>query len=158
MPWCKCTIVGMQWCKCPLVGMPWCKCPHGACHDANVCLVHVMKWMPPCGYAMTWMLWCKHNLFKNSRGFLSAWNQNIFKSWFIIPEMSSSFWLRVPKKLVNTVRNLWMGYWLGIWWSDSKYLFSQSDWAMEWHVFKAFFFFFWKINFLKIKHFKKIHF
>ena len=63
------------WCKCLLVGMPWCKC---SC-------MYVMMQMPPCGYAMMQMfmyvchdvnvhvcmscygmLWCKHNLFKNS--------------------------------------------------------------------------------------------
>ena len=34
----------------------------------------------------------------SKRGFLSAWNQNIFKTWFIIPEKSSSFWLQASKK------------------------------------------------------------
>ena len=57
MSWCKCPLGDMQWRKCPLVGMSWRECP----------LVG-MQWMqmPPCGYIMTQMLWCKHNLFKNS--------------------------------------------------------------------------------------------
>ena len=37
----------MPWRECPLVGMQWMQ-------------------MPPCGYIMTWMLRCKHKLFKNS--------------------------------------------------------------------------------------------
>ena len=48
-----------------------------------------------------------------------------------------------------------MRHWLGIWWSGSKDLFSQFDWAKWGHVSKAFF---GKINSLKIKHLKKIHF
>ena len=71
------SLVGMQWmrmpawvcneCKCLFESMPWCECLLGS-----------IRWMrmPLCGYAMTqmshWeyammrMLWCKHDLFKNS--------------------------------------------------------------------------------------------
>ena len=52
-------------------------------------------------------------------------NQNIFKTCFIIPEKSFSFWLKAPKKLVITVRNFRIGHLLEIWWSGSKDLFSQ---------------------------------
>ena len=134
-----------------LVGMSWCKCPFGACHDANAPCKDAMnakarlgmQWMQmsPWEYAMMQMLWCKHNFFQkfllfSKQGFFSAWNQNIFKIWFIIPEKSSSFWLKAPKNLVITVRNLRMGYWLRTWWSGSN----------EWHVFKAFF---WKNEFFE---------
>ena len=114
--------------------------------------------MSACRYAMMQMFWRKHNLFKNSlcfqnQSFLSAWNKNIFESWFIIPKKSSSFFdLRLPKKLVITVRNLRMGHWLRIWWSDSKDLFSQFSWAKRWQVSKAFFLekrILWKSSILK---------
>ena len=69
-----------------LVGMSWCKCPFGACHDANVhlwvchyanvyvgmswckCSLVGMSWCKCLFGSMPWcrMLWCKHNLFKNS--------------------------------------------------------------------------------------------
>ena len=35
----------------------------------------------------------------SKRGFHNAWNQNILKTWFIIHEKSSSFWLKAPKKI-----------------------------------------------------------
>ena len=109
------------------------------------------------GYIMTWMLWYKHILFKNSllfskQGFFSAWNQNIFKIWFIIPEKSSSFWLKAPKNLVITVRNLRMGLWLGIWWSGSKDLFSQFGWVKRVAHFQGLFlekWILWKSSILK---------
>ena len=118
----------MSWCKCPLVGMPWCECPFVG-----------MQWMqmPPCVYIMTRVLWCRHNLFKNflysKRGFHNAWNQNILKTWFIIHEKSSSFWLKAPKKLVITIRKSLNGAFtwnLMIW---LKRLIS-TIWLRGWHV------------------------
>ena len=99
-------LVGMSWCKCPLGCMQWCKCP---CR-------YVMMRMSACVYAMMQMLWRKHNLFKNSlcfqnQGFLSAWNQKYFQ--ILICYFSKSHLLidlRLLKKLVITVRNLWMGH------------------------------------------------
>ena len=100
---------------------------------------------PSCGYIMTHMLWCKHNLFKkfllfSKWGFLSAWNQNIFKTRFIIPEKSSSFWLKAPKKLMITIRNLWMGYQLRIRWSSLERFISIVWLRKGCHVFKVFFY------------------
>ena len=115
--------------------------------------------MSSCGYIMTWMLWCKHTLFKtfplfSKRGFHNAWNQNILKTWFIIHEKSSSFWLKAPKKLVITIRKSSNGastsnlmIWLKrftIWLSKRGGTFPRL--------------FFGKMNSLKIKHFKKISF
>ena len=122
---------------------------------------YAMMQIPPCGYAMMWIFWHKHNLFKNSfcfqnQGFLSAWKKNIFKSWFVISQKVIFFFdLRLLKKLVITVRNLRIGHWLEIWWSISRDLFSQIGWAKRWHISKPFS---GKINSLKIKHLKKIHF
>ena len=79
-----------------------------------------------------------------------------YQTQFIIPEKSSSFWLKASKKLVITVRNLRMGYWLRIWWSGLKDLFSQFSWAKGVARFQGFFL--KKMNSLKIKHLKKIHF
>ena len=77
-----------------LAGMSWCKCP---CRYA-------MMQMPRCGYIMTWMLWSKHNLFKNSLYFqneasLAPETKMFSKTWFIIHEKSSFFffYLRLPK-------------------------------------------------------------
>ena len=130
-PWCKCLLVSVPWCKCPLVGMPWCEC-----FDAN-------------------------NLFKNSlcfqnQSFLGVWNKNIFESRFVIfrKVIFFFFYLRLPKKLVITVRNLWIGHWLKIWWSGSRDLFSQfgqRDGTCSRPFSRN------KIS-LKIKHLKTIHF
>ena len=130
----QCPFVGIQWCKCPLGSMPWCKCPFIG-----------IPWCKCLLLGMTRMLWCKHNLFKNSllfskRGFLNAWNQNIFKLNLLFLKSHLLFDLRLPKKLVITVRNLWMGHWFGIWWSGSKDLFSQLGWAKWWPVSMVLFF------------------
>ena len=160
LSWCKCPFVGMQWCRCPFVGMPWCKCPIGACHDANAFCRYVVMQMPLCGYIMTWMLWCKHNLFKNLLYFqneASSAPNFFFKTWFII-SWNVMFFLTwgSQKKLVITVRNLLMGHWLRIWWSGSKYLFSKFGWAKGVVRFRGLSL--EKMNSLKIKHFKRIHF
>ena len=71
-------------CKCPLVGMPWCKC-----FDANT-------------------TYSKTSFVFKSR-LPRPWNQNIFKTRFIILEKSYFFLLKAQKKkLVIIVRNLWM--------------------------------------------------
>ena len=122
---CKCLLESMPWCECPLGSMSWRECP----------LVG-MQWMqmPPCGYIMTRMLWCKHNLFKNSLYFQnkasSAPKTKIFsKLDLLFMKSHLLFDFRLSKKLVITVRNLRMGHWLGIWWFGSKDLFSQFGWA-----------------------------
>ena len=81
--------LGMQWmqmsvwicneCKCPLADISWHRC-----FDANT----IYSKIP----------------FISKRNFHNAWNQNILKTWFIIHEKSSSFWLKAPKKLVITIR------------------------------------------------------
>ena len=159
MSWCKCPLVGMPWCECLLGSMLWChdaNVPFGVYHNANVPLVHAMMRMP-----LVRMSWCKcfeaNTIYSkiplfSKWGFLSAWNQNIFRTWFIIPEKSSSFWLKAPKKLVITVRNLRMRHWLRIWWSGSKDLFSQFDWAKKVAHFQGLFWkrwILWKSSILK---------
>ena len=81
------------------------------------------------------------------RGFLNAWNQNILKAWFIIPEKSSFFFdLRLLK-------NWWSLLEISEWGIDLE----SDDLAQEiyfhslveqkgWHVFKAFL---WKNEFFK---------
>ena len=150
---CEFLLIGMSWCKCPYVRMPWRECP----------LVH-MQWMQMSAweyaYDVNAPLWVYHDtnalmqtqfiqkfpLF-SKRGFLSAWNQNIFKTWFIIHEKSFSFLLKAPKKLMITVRNFWMGYWLEIQWFGSRDLFSKFGWAKRVARFQGLFF--WKNEFLK---------
>ena len=132
---------------------------------------YAMAWMSSCRYAMNANapLWVYHDtnslmqtqfiqkfLLFLKWGFLNAWNQNILKTWFIIHEKSSHFWLKAPKKMVITVRNLRMRHWLGIWWSGSKDLFSQFDWAKKVAHFQGPFL--KKMNSLKIKHLKRINF
>ena len=158
MPPCGYVVMRMSpWC------MLWCKCLLGACYDANVYLD--MQWMqlPSCRYAMNAnaLLWVCHDvnvrlrlchdvnvhmmqtqfiqkfLLFSKRDFHNAWNQNLLKAWFI--KKLSSFWLKAPKKLVITIRNLRMGHWFRIWWSGSKDLFSQFSWAKRWCISKAFF-------------------
>ena len=71
-------------------------------------------------------------------GFLSAWNQNIFKTWFIIPEKSSPFWLKASKKIGDLEISEW-GIDLE---SDDlaqKIYFHNLVQQKGWHVFKAFF-------------------
>ena len=109
--------------KMPLANMPWSKCVFS---------------------------WRKCNLTKNffyfpNRGFFRVWNQNAFKTRFIFFKDHSFlfrwglnaqciilatknmfyFDLRLPQKLMITVRNLWMRCKLEIKWSGSKNLFSQ---------------------------------
>ena len=114
--------------------------------------------MPPCGYIMTWNALVQTQFIQkfflfSKRGFHNAWNQNILKTWFIIHEKSSSFWLKAPKNWWSLLENLWMGHLLEIWWSSSKDLFSKFGWAKRWCISKAFFF--GKMNYLKIKHLKR---
>ena len=135
-PWC------MPWCECPLGSMPRCECP--------------------LGHVMMQMLWCRHNLFKNSlyfqnEAFSATEIKNIFKSWFIISRkviflFFFLFWLKAPKKLVIIVRNLRIGHLLEIWWSGSKDLFSQIWLSKEMAHFHGLFlekWILWKSSILK---------
>ena len=113
--------------------------------------------MPPCGYIMTQMLWCKHKLFKNSLYFQNeasfAPEIKIFSKFDLLFLKSHLlFYLRLPKKLVITVRNLQMGCWLEIRWSGSKDLFSQLGCAKGVTHFQGFFlekWILWKSSILK---------
>ena len=85
MPWCECLLESMPWRECPLVGMQWMQ-------------------MPSCRYIMTQNAlvqtqFIQKFLLFSKRGFHNTWNQNILKTWFIIHEKSSSFWLKTPKKI-----------------------------------------------------------
>ena len=87
---------------------------------------YAMMRMSAWEYAMVWMssgryvrnenalLWVYHDthalmqtqfiqkfILFSKRGFHNAWNQNILKTWFIIHEKSSSFWLKGPKKKIG---------------------------------------------------------
>ena len=115
--------------------------------------------MPPSGYVMMRMFWRefiqKFPLFSKSR-LPQLLKQKYFQILICYFLKSHLFFdLRFPKKLVITVRNLRIGHWLEIWWSGSKDLFSQFGWGKRWHVSKPFS---GKMNSLKIKHLKKIHF
>ena len=113
---CQCFFGSMPWCEYPFGSMPWCKCPIGACHDANA----------SCGYAMMRMLWCKHNLFKNSLYFQNKASTTpetkIFsKLDLLFMKSHLPFGLRLPKKnWWSLLENPRMGHRLGIWWSGSK--------------------------------------
>ena len=130
------------WCKCLLMGMSWMQMSLWEYAMMRMSAwEYAMAWMSSCRYAMNAnaLLWVYHDtnalmqtqfiqkfpLF-SKRGFHNAWNQNILKTWFIIPEKSSSFWLKAPKKnWWSLLENLRMGHLLEIWWSGSKDLFSQ---------------------------------
>ena len=132
--WCRCPLAGMPWCECPFVGMPWCESYDAKCLDANT-------------------IYSKVSFIFKMR--LSQRLKNIFKTQSIIPEKSPSFLLKAPKKLVITVENPQTGIDLE---SDDlaqKIYFHNLVEQKGWHVSKVFS---EKMNFLKIKHFKKIHF
>ena len=117
--------------------------------------------MSSCGYIMTWMLWCKHTLFKNSLYFQneasSAPKIKMFsKLDLLFLKSHLLFDLRLPK-------NWWLLLEIFEWGIDlesddlaQKICFHNLVEQKEWHVFKALFF--GKMNSLKIKHLKKIHF
>ena len=97
---CKCLLESMSWCECPLESMSWHECP----------LVG-MQWMqmPSCGYIMTWNAlvqtqFIQKFLLFSTWGFHNAWNQNIFKLDLLFMKSHLPFDLRLPKKLVITVR------------------------------------------------------
>ena len=104
MPWCKCFFGSMPWYECPFGSMPWCKCPFirmqwmlmlaWVCNECK-CLIESMSWYG--------MLWCKHNLFKNSFYFQNEASTTpetkIFSKLDLLHEKSSSFWLKAPKKI-----------------------------------------------------------
>ena len=160
MPWYECSLGSMLMmrmppCRCVMMQRPPCgyqdvNVPLWVWSDANVRL----ESMPWCECPLLGVQWCKHNLFKNSFYFhneaSSAPEIKIFsKLDLLFLKSHLLFDLRLSKKLVITVINLWMGHWLRIWWSSSKDLFSQFGWAKGWLISMALF--------LKIKHLKKIH-
>ena len=178
MSWCKCPLgachdanvhlwvcldanvhVGMPWCKCPLVGMPWCKCSWYVCHDVNAPLwvchdmnVHVCVSWGECFDANT--IYSKIPFISKTR-LPQRLKPKYFHTWFI--KKSSSFWLKAPKKLVITVRKSLSGAFtwkLMIW--LKKLIFTILIGQKGWHISKVPFF--GKMNYLKIKHLKKIHF
>ena len=153
--WCAMTRMShwcMLWCECTLVGVQWCECLFGDAMNVNAHLGMQWMQMPLCKYIMTQNAlvqtrFIQKFLLFSKRGFHNAWNQNILKTWFIVHEESSSFWLKVLQKSVITVRNLRMRHWLRIWWSGSKDLFSQFSWAKGVARFQTPFF--WKNEFFE---------
>ena len=110
MQWCECPFVGMQWCRCLIESMPWCECPLRNM-PWRECPFVGMQWMqmPPCGYIMTQNTlvqtqFIQKFLLFSKRGFHNAWNQNIFKLNLLFLKSHLSFDLRLPKKLVITIR------------------------------------------------------
>ena len=145
--WCRCL---MQGCKCKVYPW-WCQRTY-LNHDANVFLcvcndanVHVdMSWCK-CFDANT--IYSKILFVFKIKPSSAPETKNIFKSWFVISRkviflFFLLFWLKAPKKLVITVRNLWIGHLLEIWWSGSKDLFSQIWLSKEVARFQSLFF--WK--------------
>ena len=130
MPWCECFFGSMPWCKCFFGSMPWCKCSFGACHDAYAPCKDVMMQIYPYRYAVMQMYPCRYTMNVNAplwvyhatecfgantvysktfflfskRGFHNAWNQNIFTLDLLFMKSHLPFDLRLPKKLVITVR------------------------------------------------------
>ena len=111
--------------------------------------------MPSCGYAMMWMSWCKHNLFKSSFYFQNEASSmpetKIFsKLDLLFMKSHLPFDLRVPKNWWSLLENLRMGHRLRIWWSGSKD--SQFGWAKGVAHFQGFFlekWILWKSSILK---------
>ena len=150
--WCTCLFSEMQF--------SWCGCPIGACRDANAPCRDAMTQMSHWEYAMMRMLWCKHDLFKNSLYFRPEASTmpktKIFsKLDLLFMKSHLPFDLRLPKKN---------------WWSLLK---KSSNGASTWNLMiwlKRFIIwlskrggtfpkpFSGKMNSLKIKHLKKIHF
>ena len=133
--------------------------------DANVSLQrwrckNLVVQMSSNGYVMMRMLWCKHNLFKNSFYFQneasSTPETKIFsKLDLLFMKSHFLFDLRLPK-------NWWSLLEISEWDIDlesddlaQKDYFHNLVQQRGWHIFKALF---WKMNSLKIKHLKKIHF
>ena len=164
MSWCKCPLVGIPWCDCSLGyamnaneckclfgSMPWCECPLGSMPWRECPLVG-MQWMqmPSCRYIMTQMLWYKHNLFKNSFYFQNEVSTTpktkIFsKLDLLFMKSHLSFELRLPKKLVITIRKSSNG---ALTWNLMIWLKRFTIWLSKKgrHIFKAFF---WKNEFYK---------
>ena len=127
--------------------------------------------MPPCGYAMMWMfawdyammwmsIWCKHNLFKNSFYFQNEASTTPEIKIFSKLDLLKSylpFDLRLPKKLVITIRKSLNG---ALTWNLMIWLkrFIFTIWLSKKGQCSSKAFFLKKMNSLKIKHLKKIHF
>ena len=126
----------------------------------------VMVWISSCRYAMNanapfigisrhGMLWCKHNLFKNSFYFQNEASTTpetkIFsKLDLLFMKSHLPFDLRLPKNWWSLLENLRMGHRLGIWWSGSKD--SQFGWAQGVTHFQGLFlekWILWKSSILK---------
>ena len=159
---CRCVVMPMYPCRCAVMQMYPCRC---AVMQMYPCRCAVMQTYP-CRCAMMQMLWCKHNSFKNSLYFQNEASTTpetkIFsKLDLLFMKSHLPFDLRLPKNWWSLLENLRMGHLLETWWSDSLDLFSQFGWAQEVALFKGpfffSFFFFEKMNSLKIKHFEKIH-
>ena len=127
---------------------------------------YAMMQMPSCGYAMMWVnvltqtqFIQRFPLFSKSR--LPQRLKLKKKIQILICYFSKGhllilfflfFWLKAPKKLVITVRNLRIGYLLEIWWSGSKDLFSQTWLSKEVAHFQGIFLekkILWKSSILK---------
>ena len=155
MPLCGYAMMQMSFWWCAMMRMPlwWCnerECPLGYAMNANVLL-----WVYHDTNALMQTQFIQKFLLFSKRGFHNAWNQKILKTWFIIHEKSSSFWLKAPKKLVIIVRKSLNGAFtwnLMIW---LKRLISTIWLSKEMTHFQGLF---EKMNSLKIKHLKKIHF
>ena len=144
--------MGMSWCKCPFIGMPWCECPLWVYRECECSLIGI-PWYE-CFDANT--IYSKIPFIFKTR-LPQCLKPRYFQTQFIIPKKSSSFLLKASKK------NWWSLLEIFEWGIDlgsddlaQKIYFHNFIGQKGWHISKAFFF--GKMNSLKIKHLKKIHF
>ena len=128
---CECPFVGMQWRRCLIESMPWCEC-----FDANTI------------YSK------KNSLYFRPEASTTPKTKIFSKLDLLFMKSHLPFWLKVPKKLVITIRKslngastwnlmIWLKRFI-IWLSKRGGTFPMP--------------FSGKMNSLKIKHLKKIHF
>ena len=157
---CRCPLVGISWCKCPLVHammqmpfvwMQWMWMPAWVCNECQRPFGYAMNANVPLRIyhdtdaLMQTQFIQKFLLFQNEAS--TTLETKIFsKLDLLFMKSHLPFDLRLPKNWWSLLENLWMGHLLEIWLSGSKDLFSQFDWAMGWHVSKAFF---WKNEFFE---------
>ena len=133
---------------------------------------YAMAWISSCRYAMNANapLWVYHdtecfgaNTIYSNIPFIfktrlpQRLKPKYFQTQFIIPKKSSSFWLKAPKKLVITIRKSLNG---ALTWNLMIWLkrFIFTIWLSKKGQCSSKALFLKKMNSLKIKHLKKIHF
>ena len=98
-------------CECLLMDMSWCTCPFGyvmmRMSSCRYVMMQMSMWVYNDANVLLGMQWCKcfdADIIHSKIPFIfktrlpQRLKPNIFKTWFIILEKSSSFWLKAPKK------------------------------------------------------------